>query len=611
VFHGAAVGHGEAEAGTSRLDRVEKRWAPAGIGVGAVLLALLAWGVALTATTPPGAPSPAGWLASATGTAFDVSAAATIGLLLLGVVALDPARDEFRRALDSVAVTAGVMTVLGAATALLSTDSSAWLTAALFGAVITTLCVLVRSPGGAAFLLATALAGLWPLADADSTGLAPGGAAELMLHVAFACLWLGALIAVLVLRPALGPARWPVIVHRLRPLVGVAFVVVAASGIQEAAARLGSWQEFPGAYGALLIAVSALLAAIVVVGVVVRARARGRVVGDRSSAAAPTSTLRYLAIQVALLTVAFGISAVLPLRRAAVPRLSGAELSPAEVLTRRPLPAPPGLLGLLVQWRIDLPWALAFVFAAFFYLAGVRRLRRSGHRWPLPRTVVWLAGLAIGFWATSGAPGVYRPYLFSVQLGADLLWAAVVPVFLALGAPVALAIRASASRADGSRGLREWVRSVGRSRAISFFGHPAVSSVVFAGSVWAFTVGPLLRWSTTNSFGHGWAQLQLLVAGLLYAGTVLRARRRAPGAAAVWIVPVAAVLVGIGVWTATTGGLLLADWFGAMGRTWGLPPTADQRLGGALFAVASAVLAVVALALCGWRQAARRRPHRP
>jgi putative copper resistance protein D len=152
---------------------------------------------------------------------------------------------------------------------------------------------------------------------------------------------------------------------------------------------------------------------------------------------------------------------------------------------------------------------------------------------------------------------------------------------------------------------------VGRSRAISFFGHPAVSSVVFAGSVWAFTVGPLLRWSTTNSFGHGWAQLQLLVAGLLYAGTVLRARRRAPGAAAVWIVPVAAVLVGIGVWTATTGGLLLADWFGAMGRTWGLPPTADQRLGGALFAVASAVLAVVALALCGWRQAARRRPHRP
>jgi putative copper resistance protein D len=28
--------------------------------------------------------------------------------------------------------------------------------------------------------------------------------------------------------------------------------------------------------------------------------------------------------------------------------------------------------------------------------------------------------------------------------------------------------------------------------------------------------------------------------------------------------------------------LLLADWYGAMGRTWGLPPLADQSLGGGI-----------------------------
>jgi putative copper resistance protein D len=29
-------------------------------------------------------------------------------------------------------------------------------------------------------------------------------------------------------------------------------------------------------------------------------------------------------------------------------------------------------------------------------------------------------------------------------------------------------------------------------------------------------------------------------------------------------------------------GLLLPDWFGAMGRTWGLPPLEDQQSGGAI-----------------------------
>jgi len=29
-------------------------------------------------------------------------------------------------------------------------------------------------------------------------------------------------------------------------------------------------------------------------------------------------------------------------------------------------------------------------------------------------------------------------------------------------------------------------------------------------------------------------------------------------------------------------GLMLADWFGAMGRTWGLPPLEDQRWGGGI-----------------------------
>lgn len=45
-----------------------------------------------------------------------------------------------------------------------------------------------------------------------------------------------------------------------------------------------------------------------------------------------------------------------------------------------------------------------------------------------------------------------------------------------------------------------------------------------------------------------------------------------------------------------TAGLMAADWFGAMGRTWGKTPVEDQDLGGVILAVGSASV----LVLGGW-----------
>lgn len=45
-----------------------------------------------------------------------------------------------------------------------------------------------------------------------------------------------------------------------------------------------------------------------------------------------------------------------------------------------------------------------------------------------------------------------------------------------------------------------------------------------------------------------------------------------------------------------TSGLIAADWFGAMGRTWGRPPVEDQGLGGVILAIGSASV----LVLGGW-----------
>ena len=62
------------------------------------------------------------------------------------------------------------------------------------------------------------------------------------------------------------------------------------------------------------------------------------------------------------------------------------------------------------EWTLD-PWALAIAaLLAGLYLAGVRRVRRSGRPWPAGRVVVF-CGVALGFWviATMSWVAVYTP----------------------------------------------------------------------------------------------------------------------------------------------------------------------------------------------------------
>ena len=575
-----------------------KRWAA--VGAGAVIVAAVAaWAVAYGATTGSGqSPAISGWAGSVSALVFDLAAATTIGLLVLASFALDPTRDEFPRALDTAAVSAGVMTIFAAASGFLSTQSAqsaAWLVTALIAAVITALCFLIRSLGGAAFLVILAIASLWPVADAEAAGLAPGGAESLMLHVVFASVWLGGLAALVFLRPRLGESRWRVVATRFRPLADVSFIVVALSGASEAVYRLGSSPDLGADYGVLLLSKVVILVAAAVVLLVIRSRNH-----------APTLP-RLLALELGFLAIAFGVSAVLPSRQAPIARAVPAKATPAEILTSHPLPPPFGFANLLGEWRLDLGWALAFAFAAVLYVVGVRHLRHRGHHWPVGRTILWFAGLALAAWLTSGGPAVYRNTLFSVDVAVGLAWSLVVPLLLVQGAPLRLACRTLHTRTDGSRGAREWLRAFSRSRIVRFFAHPATAAVVFAGSVWAFSVGPLLRWSTVNSFGHGWAALQLLAAGLLlvHALTARTARLRT-GWRLLLLAGVTAALVATGLWAASTDELLLADWFGAMGRTWGAPPSVDQVAGGTVFWIGSIVVAAVLSAII----VARRRDSR-
>ena len=69
-------------------------------------------------------------------------------------------------------------------------------------------------------------------------------------------------------------------------------------------------------------------------------------------------------------------------------------------------------------------------------------LHERGDRWPLGRTLSFVvAGMGALFFATSSGLGAYDTTLLSVHMVQHMVLSMVVPLFLALGAPVTLMLR--------------------------------------------------------------------------------------------------------------------------------------------------------------------------
>lgn len=321
------------------------------------------------------------------------------------------------------------------------------------------------------------------------------------------------------------------------------------------------------------------------------------------TAAAAVLTLLCIAVRsqggvvvVAVVAVA-GVLAPLWLLFSAViaPHRAVATSTPAEILTGRPLPAPLSVARLVTGANLDPLWLAACACGLVFYLVGVWRAGRRGDAWSVGRTISWVVGILVLAYATSGGLALYARYLLSAQLAAHLAIASLVPLLLTPAAPVALLIRSTKRRTDASRGPREWALLAARSRVARFLARPVVSGVVFSGSLWAFYYSSALRWATESRLGGELADAYFVAIGCLFVRSMLGARH--PRLLRLIVVLAAIVLqAAFGVLMITTSGLFFADWFGAMGRTWGALPIADQRTAG-LIALTAGELPLIALGL--------------
>ncbi len=543
-----------------------------------------------------------------------LGAAATVGGLLLACFALTPGERAYELAADVAAGGAAVWTVASGATAFLLFQSlhvtaptlddaygqqlgsfltqvpvgRAWLTVTLVAAAATAVCFAVRNVTALAVVAGGSALALLLVAQqghAGSTADHDLAVSSIWLHIVFAAAWVGGLLTIVVVRRSLGADRLGVVLARYSSVALLCFVVVALSGYASAAIRVGELSALATPYGLLVIGKVLALLALGGFGALQR---RWAIAHIRDGASRWWFRMLVLG-ELAFMGIATGLAAGLARTAPPVEEVPTTQLSdptPAEYLTGRPLPPELTPLGYLTEWRLEIVWALVAAFAAFFYLAGVWRLRRRGDRWPWYRTVMWLLGLATLVWVTSGAPGVYEQFLFSAHMLGHMVLTMAIPILLVLAAPVTLAARAIRRRDDGSRGGREWILWAVQSPVAAVLTNPFVAAVLFAASLWVFYYTPILRWAVTDHVGHLWMVLHFLLTGYLFVLVLVGSdpvRKRPPYALRlVLLLATMAFHAFFGLAIMSNTGLLLADWYGAMGRTWGLTPLEDQQWGGGI-----------------------------
>jgi cytochrome c oxidase assembly factor CtaG/putative copper export protein len=635
------------DSGTRATDSafgIQRAWQLAGLGalfLGLVAALLFSGAAAAREVSDPGAL--VRWGLPVSKAIHNVSVAAVVGGLIFAAGILPhklgdarskdndaPEHPAFTRAL-AIAAAAGVAWTLSAIAVLVLTYSDvagqgisgdaeftralvyfmtdietgrAWLAVTIIAAVVTTALFGVRSLTGLVFTLLLALIGLVPTAligHSASSNDHEGAINSLGLHLVGVSVWVGGIILLALLSGTLAPRNQarsgqafqpgghditePVL-RRFSSLAGFAFALVFASGVINASIRVTSWADlFGSAYGQLILAKSAATLVLGGIGFM----HRQWVIPQLARAGAAMSARRVLwqliLIELLIMGATSGIAVALGRSAPPEPTTYASDASPAFILSGYELPPELTPERWFTEWRLDWLWIAVVVFGLVSYLLGVAKVRARGDKWGWFRTANWIIGLLVLTYITSGPPSVYGRVLFSAHMVDHMALTMVAPIFLVLGAPVTLALRALPARKDGSRGLREWLLLFVHSKFSQVVTHPLFAAANFAGSIVLFYYSDAFSLAMREHVGHELMNLHFALTGYIFVLSMIGTDplpRRAPYPLRLLLLLATMgfhAFFGVAIMGGTS--LLAADYFGNLGRSWGGSALLDQQMGGA------------------------------
>jgi putative copper resistance protein D len=251
--------------------------------------------------------------------------------------------------------------------------------------------------------------------------------------------------------------------------------------------------------------------------------------------------------------------------------------------------------SLVTELRLDSPLPLVLVLAAGLYLYGAHRLRARGDHWPAARTVLFLLpGLGSIALVTMSGLAAYDDTLLSVHMIQHMVLGMVAPIFLALGAPVTLALRTLPVH------QRRVLVAVLHSRVARVLSFPLVAYAIFVANPFVLYFTGLYRLTLEYGWLHELVHLHFVLTGCLFFWPLvgldpLPGRWPYPGRALLMLLstPFHAVL---GLTIMQSRELVAGDWYPALHLSWA-DPHADQVLAGGILWAGGELVSVTMLAV--------------
>jgi cytochrome c oxidase assembly factor CtaG len=246
------------------------------------------------------------------------------------------------------------------------------------------------------------------------------------------------------------------------------------------------------------------------------------------------------------------------------------------------VPPPLTFAEVATAWRAEPGVLVAVALLGGGYALA---LRRRGQPWATSRTVCWYVGVAVVGLVGCSFLGVYDDALFWVRAVQNTLLLMVVPMFLALGAPIRLAadLLPAARRAPLSRALHSPA-----ARAATF---PLVVTVVLVLPLLVLYLSPLYELTLRNAVASGIAGTVVAFTGFVYFWT--RFRLDPTPRTDSYLVTLSITIVemigdavlGVVLWL---GPLIAAGWYASRG--WGPDLRTDQLIGAGILWIGGDVI---------------------
>ncbi|MGC1212349.1 MAG: cytochrome c oxidase assembly protein [Micromonospora sp.] len=259
------------------------------------------------------------------------------------------------------------------------------------------------------------------------------------------------------------------------------------------------------------------------------------------------------------------------------------------------VPPPFTIARVFTETRLDSWLALGLVIAAALYLYGVYRLRLRGDRWPVVRTVCFL-GPGLGGIASVTVSGLdaYDTVLLSTHMVQHMVLAMVAPIFLAVGAPVTLALRTVPLRP------RKRLLAVVHSRVARIYSFPLVAFAIFVVNPFALYFTDLYRFTLEHEWAHELMHAHFIATGCVFFWPLL-GLDPLPGR---WPYPARALLMLLSVPFHTVLGLTVmqsttlfgGDWYPSLHLSWS-DPWKDQVVAGGILWAGGEFVSVTMLAV--------------